>query len=468
VKTWAQLAARHDGQDRWYLEALGIGANGRWDDCLKAWMNLVGNDYATWSTKAGRDIVWRSRSAFTPGLLEMMIRDPETPESELPRLFRAFDYQDDAIKGEVVLKLALSPPEGSASRVTFIQSEAIARLQDVDLAAKPEYKAAVERVLAASAGTEQFVRLVGKFNVTDRYGDLLSLAQKDPEGQITIEAIRVLFDKQQRLAVRKVLYGENEELAAATVTALATAADGRAVPLLLDLAADKERPLALRRAGVKALGSIRPGAVALQESAQKGDYDPLLKEAVAATLHTVPWRDIKEQAARLFPLPPAKDSEPLPPVAELLERPGDVAKGRIVFHSTGTCTKCHVVNGLGLNVGPDLSEIGKKLSKPAFFESILFPSAAISHNYETWTVVDVNGNVTTGLLISETPEEIQLKDEKSLVRTIRVADIEERRKQDISLMPADIQKLMTAQELVDVVEYMTTLKQAQPVEAGGE
>jgi putative heme-binding domain-containing protein len=154
-------------------------------------------------------------------------------------------------------------------------------------------------------------------------------------------------------------------------------------------------------------------------------------------------------------------------VSELLERAGDVAKGRIVFHSTGTCTKCHVVNGLGQNVGPDLSEIGKKLSKPAFFESILYPSAAISHNYETWTVVDTNGNVTTGLLISETPDQIQLKDEKALVRTIRIADIEERKKQEISLMPADIQKLMSAQELVDVVEYMTTLKQAQAVEKAG-
>jgi putative heme-binding domain-containing protein len=461
---WADVAQQYDGSDRWFLEALGIGASRHWDTYLAAYLESRGGNPRD---KASRDIIWRSRSAQTSRLLGELIADPNTPESELPRLFRAFDFQPEASKESVILQLALSPPEGNASRVTLIQSEAIARLKDVDLAVKPEYKAAVERVLAASAGTEQFVRLVGKFNVADRYGELLALAQKNPEAQITIDAIRVLFDKQQRLAVRKALFGQSEELATATVTALATAADGRAVPLLLDVAADKERPLALRRAGVKALGSIRPGAVALQESAQKGDYDPLLKEAVAATLHTVQWRDIKEQAAKLFPLPPAKDSEPLPPVAELLERPGDVAKGRIVFHSTGTCTKCHVVNGLGQNVGPDLSEIGKKLSKPAFFESILYPSAAISHNYETWTVVDTNGNVTTGLLISETPDQIQLKDEKALVRTITIADIEERKKQEISLMPADIQKLMSAQELVDVVEYMTTLKQAQPVEKAG-
>ena len=57
---------------------------------------------------------------------------------------------------------------------------------------------------------------------------------------------------------------------------------------------------------------------------------------------------------------------------------------------------------------------------------------------------------------------------KGLVRTIKTDDIEEKRQQDISLMPADIQKLLSAEDLVDVVEYMTTLKQAQPAAAGGE
>jgi len=44
------------------------------------------------------------------------------------------------------------------------------------------------------------------------------------------------------------------------------------------------------------------------------------------------------------------------------------------------------------------------------------------------------------------------------VRTFPSAEIEEKVKQKISLMPADLQKVMTAQELIDVVEYMQTLK----------
>ena len=59
-----------------------------------------------------------------------------------------------------------------------------------------------------------------------------------------------------------------------------------------------------------------------------------------------------------------------------------------MFHTTGTCIQCHQVNGLGKEVGPNLSEIGKKLTKQALFESILYPSAGISHNFETWVVGD--------------------------------------------------------------------------------
>ena len=63
----------------------------------------------------------------------------------------------------------------------------------------------------------------------------------------------------------------------------------------------------------------------------------------------------------------------------------------------------------------------------------------------------------------ETAGELRLKDEKGIVRTIPAATIEERSKAETSLMPADIQKLMTAAELVDLVEYLSTLKERRGV-----
>ncbi|MCG8584059.1 MAG: dehydrogenase, partial [Pirellulales bacterium] len=84
---WAELAAKHDGKDRWYLEALGIGAGDRWDECLAAWQSKVGD---RWNTPAGRDIIWRSRAKQTPALLAKIIKSSK-PE-EHPRYMRAFDF----------------------------------------------------------------------------------------------------------------------------------------------------------------------------------------------------------------------------------------------------------------------------------------------------------------------------------------------------------------------------------------
>ena len=44
------------------------------------------------------------------------------------------------------------------------------------------------------------------------------------------------------------------------------------------------------------------------------------------------------------------------------------------------------------------------------------------------------------------------------MRAIPKSEVEELVKQKISLMPADLQKTMTTQELTDVVDYMQTLK----------
>jgi putative heme-binding domain-containing protein len=78
-------------------------------------------------------------------------------------------------------------------------------------------------------------------------------------------------------------------------------------------------------------------------------------------------------------------------------------------------------------------------------------------------VATVDGTLVTGLLISRTDASVTIRNVEAIDRTIATADIEELKKQTISLMPADLQKLMTAADLVDVVEYLTTLRKSQPV-----
>jgi putative heme-binding domain-containing protein len=89
---------------------------------------------------------------------------------------------------------------------------------------------------------------------------------------------------------------------------------------------------------------------------------------------------------------------------------------------------------------------------------VLYPSAGISHNFELWTVVKTDGTTLNGLLVSNTDAEVSIKGDDALVRAIPKSDVEELVKQKISLMPADLQKTMTTQELADVTEYMQSLK----------
>jgi putative heme-binding domain-containing protein len=167
-------------------------------------------------------------------------------------------------------------------------------------------------------------------------------------------------------------------------------------------------------------------------------------------------------AHELFPLPAAKAGEKIASISELIGRKGDAKNGRLVFNTAGTCHKCHIVNKIGRNLGPELSEIGSKLSRQAMLESILFPSAGISHNYDTWTLVLSNGTTTTGLILSETDESLNIIDNEAFKHTVSTDEIDDRIRQSVSMMPADLQKILSSQELIDVVAYMETLKKAVP------
>jgi putative membrane-bound dehydrogenase-like protein len=101
-KIWAELAAQHDGKDRWYLEALGIGADKQEDKFFDAWLKRVGGK---WNTPGGRDIVWRSRSQETPKYLAQLIADPNTSEQDRAKYFRAFDFVKGTEKETVLVGL---------------------------------------------------------------------------------------------------------------------------------------------------------------------------------------------------------------------------------------------------------------------------------------------------------------------------------------------------------------------------
>ena len=98
---WAQLAESYDGNDRWYLEALGIASDLRASECYEAWLARVGN----WDTAAGRDIVWRVRAPAAADAIVSIIANPELTLQDTNRYFRSLEYHDAAVRTEALKKL---------------------------------------------------------------------------------------------------------------------------------------------------------------------------------------------------------------------------------------------------------------------------------------------------------------------------------------------------------------------------
>jgi hypothetical protein len=100
---WVELAQQYDGKDRWYLEALGIAADGNEDEFFTAWKNQIGDG---WNTPAGRDIIWRSRAGDATEYLVKILQSSETPVDQHDHYMRAFDFHQGE-KKEAALKSLL-------------------------------------------------------------------------------------------------------------------------------------------------------------------------------------------------------------------------------------------------------------------------------------------------------------------------------------------------------------------------
>lgn len=455
---WKFLARSYTVGDRWFLEALGIGADGNWDDCMDAFFLFAPRRPDDLEL---RDLMWRSRGTKTPVWLAGEIGVNNVPISELPRLFRSFDFQKDSdAKSAALIKLAFGTYSDPA-RAKLITSEAINRLTKFDVNMNPRHAAALDKVLDEAKGTTSFVEMVGKFNVSKRFPDLLGIAQKQPTEQIGIDAIRVLFDRDQVKLIQSGLASTDKAVAASTAQAIAGAGHDKANALLLPIVSDDKQDLELRRQATRALARTKIGAQELIKLAESKKLAKELAIAAGSALHTSTSKDIRAAAEKLFPTPTTKDMKPLPAISELVKFKGNATNGQSVFAKQGTCAKCHIVNGEGKNVGPDLSEIGKKLAKDAMYEAILYPSASILHNYETWVVETKQGTTASGLLVSRTPAEVTIKDAEAIVRTFKSSDVETIARSPLSIMPADLHQVMSTQELADVVEYMQTLREAR-------
>ncbi|HTL59699.1 MAG TPA: hypothetical protein VL361_28775 [Candidatus Limnocylindrales bacterium] len=350
-------------------------------------------------------------------------------------------------------------PGANDPTTTSISLEALSRLKNIDLEGNPAIKEIVLKVLTEMRGKPEFVEIVRNFKLSGQTAGLLEIAEKDPNGQSGVEAMRLILKDNNTELLKQALAGTN---ALTLIPALGNTGEKAIIPLLEPLVIGGNRDTAVRKLAVGALGKVKEGAIALLELVKTQKLPDELALTTATELNSVHWEEVRAQAAQVLPLPQGQNAHPLPSIPELVKMTGNASNGIAVFRrETVGCSKCHQVNGFGTDFGPNLSEIGTKLAKEAIYEAILDPTAGIAFGYEAWQVELKNGDDAYGLIVSETADELALKAVGGVVTRYKKSEIATRAKQKLSIMPAGLATTMSVQELVDLVEYLSSLKKAE-------
>ena len=130
---------------------------------------------------------------------------------------------------------------------------------------------------------------------------------------------------------------------------------------------------------------------------------------------------------------------------------GDAGTGRQIF--TQHCAVCHQLFGEGKKVGPDLTT-ANRTDRTALLVSLVAPSSVIRKEYASISVLTTDGRILTGLPIEHHASGITLVDQKGVATRIAASDIESTRESNVSLMPRDLYRLLTPQQLRDLFAWL--------------
>ena len=454
IQLWTELAAQYGGKDRWYLEALGIGEKGKETACLNAWLKKTGDK---WKTAAGRDIVWRSRAPEAAALLAKLLLHPNVPATEHPRLLRALDFHSGKPKEAALTALLL----GDSKRNPATYLEAFQRATPEFLKAHPEVLKRVESTLLTSKGTVTFVDMVARFNRKDMTKHLMDMARANPEREPGIRAARQIFAFKEGHRITAALSEPSQT--SAFLKVLGFVGNNQAVAMLRAVAVDEARPVSSRLLAITGLGRTSPGAGGLMQLVRQKKLPTKFVAPAIRSLASSPGPNTRSFAAQQQELLASTANRW--PMEKLLAAKPNAAKGKAVLKKAG-CIACHIVRGEGLDFGPELSDIGTKLSSKQLFAAILNPNQTISLGYEGVTVALKDGTQLIGFVTGDSKTTLSLRIPGGLRKDVPKANIKARHAMKTSLMPAGIDVAISSQELVDLVGWLTAQKTAVSPEPG--
>lgn len=147
--------------------------------------------------------------------------------------------------------------------------------------------------------------------------------------------------------------------------------------------------------------------------------------------------------------------------------PGDRAAGERTFFGSGECSSCHMVDGRGKAVGPDLSGVALTMRVDEIRRALLEPSAQIVPGYQVVTVSLRDGRIVRGFARSRSNYEIAVQDFSGrfhLLQENAIAAIQEEKQSAMPPLKA------SSEELQNLLAYLSRLTGVEPgakLAAGG-
>jgi cytochrome c oxidase cbb3-type subunit III len=147
---------------------------------------------------------------------------------------------------------------------------------------------------------------------------------------------------------------------------------------------------------------------------------------------------------------------------------GNAAHGKDLFYGDANCSLCHMVEGKGGRLGPELTAVGSSRTRQAIIDSVRNPSRRLAwglteatkefpQEYESVTVVTADGKEIKGVTLNEDSFSVQIMDTTEQIHLLEKDKLRSFRKSRESAMPIYGSDVLSDKDLEDIVAYLISV-----------
>ncbi|WP_240914670.1 PVC-type heme-binding CxxCH protein [Roseimicrobium sp. ORNL1] len=187
------------------------------------------------------------------------------------------------------------------------------------------------------------------------------------------------------------------------------------------------------------------------ERIDRGELPKAFVDAETRWRYLRPGNPMFDLATKIFGSPSGDRAAVITAYHDAIKTKGDSAKGQQVFSTI--CITCHKVKGLGVDVGPDITDVRIK-EKEALLSDILDPNRMVEARWMAYQIDTKDGRVVAGLIAGETSTEVTVKMAGGITEVVPRANIAKMKSLDASLMPVGLEGGITKEQMADLLAFL--------------